>query len=748
MAWKFRKRIKIAPGVTINLSRSGVSSTIGTKGASVNIGKNGTYLNTGIPGTGIYDRQKMGGGTNRRSSAMSTQRNLGDGNTSGYDNSGCIWFFCIAVVTMFVIYGVTGKFDLPMYLLGLVITFVLWIIVIALMPSTWKKERNNILTAESEEIASADEIVTESTTSATEPVLRKSNMLFLSWKKENFDLMQSETKNLYEFLKAATTSIKVRNELDRMMALTNNDGSPWPLNTKIALAMMLDAYRCYMDLGYKMNAGDDEELGLLLLANNVASSGFTLDYFQLINYRDNVAPTTRTMFDTVKMVHENCHIPAGQYFFQHIFENVDKELMSQYMVHLYRYASAIAKADDTIDARESEILANLMKAKDLTTDGKPLETVVECRRIKRTRKDIAGFDPYIKEAAKLIVEEQVGSTSMIQRKFSIGYNRAGMIMEQLEQLGIVREIHGSKPREVLVSTTEELEEIFSERIGEQSTTEGSTTDVEIIMESQNELQSLIGLSSVKAEVERLTNFIKIMKVREKQGLPVSEISYHCVFTGNPGTGKTTVARILANIYSELGVIKKGHLVETDRSGLVAEYVGQTAVKTNKIIDSALDGVLFIDEAYSLVSGGNNDYGIEAISTLLKRMEDDRKRLVVILAGYGNEMQTFIDSNPGLQSRFNRYIDFPDYNADELLDIYKRYLKKHKYTISAEAEAFISEYLANAVANKDKNFGNARFVRNLFEKTLENQAMRLASIGHLTSEMLCEISIEDVNSLEN
>lgn len=213
-----------------------------------------------------------------------------------------------------------------------------------------------------------------------------------------------------------------------------------------------------------------------------------------------------------------------------------------------------------------------------------------------------------------------------------------------------------------------------------------------------------------------------------------------------GTGKTTVARILANIYSELGGVKKGHLVETDRSGLVAEYVGQTAVKTNKIIDSALDGVLFIDEAYSLVNGGNNDYGTEAISTLLKRMEDDRKRLVVILAGYGNEMQTFINSNPGLQSRFNRYIDFPDYNAEELLEIYKRNLKKHKYTLSAEAEAFISSYLANAVANKSKNFGNARFVRNLFEKTLENQAMRLASIGHLTSEMLCEISIEDVSSI--
>jgi type VII secretion ATPase EccA len=363
------------------------------------------------------------------------------------------------------------------------------------------------------------------------------------------------------------------------------------------------------------------------------------------------------------------------------------------------------------------------------------------------KKDISEFDPILKDVARFLVEEQVGNTSRLQRKFSIGYNRACVIMEQLEQLGIVGESQGSKPREILVLSTVDLEEIFSEIAGAQSNSEYRTPEDEIIMDSQNELQSLIGLSSVKAEVERLTNFIKIMKIRKKQGLPVSEISYHCVFTGNPGTGKTTVARILANIYSELGVIKKGHLVETDRSGLVAEYVGQTAVKTNKIVDSAIDGILFIDEAYSLVNSGNNDYGTEAISTLLKRMEDDRNRLVVILAGYGNEMQAFINSNPGLQSRFNRYIDFPDYNADELLEIYKGNLKKHKYTLSAEAEVFISTYIANVVGNKDKNFGNARFVRNLFEKTLENQAMRLSSIGHITSEMLCEIRIEDIKSLE-
>ena len=257
------------------------------------------------------------------------------------------------------------------------------------------------------------------------------------------------------------------------------------------------------------------------------------------------------------------------------------------------------------------------------------------------------------------------------------------------------------------------------------------------------LQSLIGLQRVKEEVKKLADFIKIQQLRQQSGLKTSAISYHCVFTGNPGTGKTTVARIIAEIYKDLGILAKGHLVETDRSGLVAEYVGQTAVKTNKIIDSALDGVLFIDEAYSLVAGSGNDYGLEAIATLLKRMEDDRDRLIVILAGYGDEMKTFIDANPGLQSRFNRYIHFNDYSAEELLEIYIQNVSKHDYLLAPEAEEKVREMIREAVENKDHNFGNARFVRNLFEKTLENQASRLAPESSITKELLQEIRAEDI-----
>ena len=258
-----------------------------------------------------------------------------------------------------------------------------------------------------------------------------------------------------------------------------------------------------------------------------------------------------------------------------------------------------------------------------------------------------------------------------------------------------------------------------------------------------DLNSLIGLKQVKAEVTAMKNFIEVNQRREQAGLKTTPVSYHCVFTGNPGTGKTTVARIVAGIYKSMGVLKKGHLVETDRSGLVAEYVGQTAVKTNKIIDSALDGVLFIDEAYSLVSGGKEDFGKEAIATLVKRMEDDRNRLVVILAGYAQDMEQFIESNPGLRSRFNRYIHFEDYTADELLLIYKGFLAKYDYRIEPDAEQELLRHLEKCVSATKKDFGNARYVRNLFEKTIEAQAVRLAAMPFTDKEKLAMITVDDI-----
>ena len=260
-----------------------------------------------------------------------------------------------------------------------------------------------------------------------------------------------------------------------------------------------------------------------------------------------------------------------------------------------------------------------------------------------------------------------------------------------------------------------------------------------------ELDDLIGLESVKKEVRSLANFVRLQKQREQQGLKNAKVSYHLVFYGSPGTGKTTVARIVGRIYKDLGVLKRGHTVETDRAGLVGEYVGQTGPKTDTVITKALDGVLFIDEAYSLVPEGNKDYGQEVISTLLKRMEDYRDRLVVIVAGYKDEMQRFIGSNPGLQSHFNRYIDFPDYTASELVDIFKMYMKKNEYTLAPGAEDFAGQQFQTVIDRGDRNFGNARFARNVFEKAIQAQANRLAGQTGLSKAQLSELTIEDLQA---
>jgi type VII secretion ATPase EccA len=288
-------------------------------------------------------------------------------------------------------------------------------------------------------------------------------------------------------------------------------------------------------------------------------------------------------------------------------------------------------------------------------------------------------------------------------------------------------------------------DIKSEGVDDEETADTTIVKEPLETDPYEELNDLIGLESVKEEVRSLANFVKVQKMREDKGLKNPKLSYHLVFTGSPGTGKTTVARIVARIYKDLGILKKGHLVETDRSGLIGKYVGQTAPRVNEMCDSALNGVLFIDEAYAITQGGDQDYGDEAVATLLKRMEDDRDRLVVIVAGYTDEMKDFINTNPGLQSRFNKYINFPDYSASELYEIFLMYLRKNQYTISTEAAAYLQKQLEYVVENKDRNFGNARFVRNIFERAVEQQANRLSAQRSISDDELSVLTKEDIEN---
>lgn len=261
----------------------------------------------------------------------------------------------------------------------------------------------------------------------------------------------------------------------------------------------------------------------------------------------------------------------------------------------------------------------------------------------------------------------------------------------------------------------------------------------------NELNGYIGLTKVKTEVENLVNLVKVQKMRREYDLPTPKMSLHMVFTGNPGTGKTMIARVMARIYKTLGILSKGQLIEVDRSGLVAGYVGQTATKTQEVIDKALGGVLFIDEAYALTyHKEGNDFGQEAVDTLLKAMEDHRDDLIVIVAGYNGLMEEFIHSNPGLESRFNRFIHFDDYTFDEMIAIFNMRCEQGGYKLnenaSDEVGAFIKKQNVDPIT-----FGNARGVRNLFEQVLVAQCNRVVNLTEVTREALMEINEEDVNA---
>ena len=492
---------------------------------------------------------------------------------------------------------------------------------------------------------------------------------------------------LYNFLRELNRSTRCRNQLKALPGMEPFDvgnTNEFTINKRLAAIVYCDLCDCFRRLGHSTsNLYNLEGMGYAMILCLLINKGFQLSLFF---DRDKAKELARIVgeLDHTVTVEVNIADHEDEFRFDVIFGKINKERewMQRFSTLLYRWASLVAKADGTVTAKESLVLESIMKLSDSSSsDGENVRITGD------------------------------GGDAMERPRYEIPDTN-------------------SKPQSDVHDVTSPSGEPPKQRHG----------SLKSALES---LDELIGLEPVKKNVRALADFIRIQQKRQQAGLKLAPISYHCVFTGNPGTGKTTVARILAEIYREMGVVKKGHLVETDRSGLIAEYVGQTAVKTNKIIDKALDGVLFIDEAYSLVQGGENDYGREAIATLLKRMEDDRDRLVVVLAGYSDEMKGFINSNPGLQSRFNRYIDFPDYTAEELSKIFLLLVEKSQYKCDQDVCNSIVQIMERAVEQKNRNFGNGRYVRNLFETAIQRQATRLAGIAPLTSEMLSELTLHDL-----
>lgn len=447
----------------------------------------------------------------------------------------------------------------------------------------------------------------------------------------------------------------------------------------------------------------------------------------------------------------------------------DQTMSDQTRVELISYVLYLSEGAGEVSARRAEFIKHLFGL-----DATPKELTDLSNRLRLHENQFGDSVPSLLQAAKLI-DEQLGSNAANGEPFApkivslyqdfgrvvSEYARDPGSLEDLDRLCYEMMLSNSigdvtayrrqerfddqmKDLEAMSPTSNSWSAKKEEPKQEEKTQEKPEEPEKSLEELMAELNELTGLQSVKEDVNSLINLLRIRKIRKERSMKDIPVSMHLVFTGNPGTGKTTVARLLAKIYHALGALSKGQLVEVDRSELVGGYVGQTAIKTQEVINSALGGVLFIDEAYSLVAGrGEGDFGREAVDTLLVEMENHRDDLAVIVAGYPAPMEEFLQSNPGLRSRFNKFIFFPDYTPDELYDIFTGMVDKNGYKLSDKAAEKAKKIFTDLYDYRDDTFANGRTVRNFFEKTMIAQANRLASVENIPDEQLILLEEEDL-----
>lgn len=813
MGLLFRKRIKIAPGIFFNLSKSGASFTIGPKGANVNIGKRGAYFNTSLPGTGIYSRSKITNNTKMSTINIPNQEpNNSDDNNKFKTIPMLILLLVPVSLLLFHFYKTKeGVFWALIFICFFILVAYIIIKDIFFTPLTNYKSRiKNLFMEEFMQVKEDAEIELGKWKNGMRGCNDPTTLEYFDCFVENYvsdrlkSLVRKRQYRKDDFVRRIDKVIIVI--LDKLIE-----------NGKLHAT---DIFDCHKDINVIHNSIKDlvdcgfakfEADSPVTIICDISSRKMTKKLINKIKknnwqsllsendkkeLNDFFVDFSRKYVNDIKYrtinIDFNSEIKSNYNLLSQCFQKQDNIYNSYWSIGFlktrskytygtltqqsyFEYSDITSSVDFTYE--DNLIFSCLPNKNDILTINCSSSYAIGILPKMSICIDYNNHKIYINNSSYItmpyIFSNKYNSLLTYKEKSFFSNLKGANVSEEYKQyeLHLSSEIiiklylpidnnsnNGNLRLYSCINNVLEPKQEFKtnnniddkkaivENIIKNKEEDNCCNDVIAqngLTHILNELNRLIGLQDVKERVNQLVNYISIQQKRKAEGLKTTELSYHCVFTGNPGSGKTTVARIVANIYYELGILGKGHLIETDRAGLVAEYVGQTAVKTNKIIDSALDGVLFVDEAYSLIQGGENDFGREAISTLLKRMEDDRNRLVVILAGYNDEMKSFIDSNPGLQSRFNNYIQFNDYSEKELFEIFIKMTEENDYIVESGAIEKLHNIFHTACLTKDKNFGNARYVRNLFENALQRQATRLSLSKDIDKGKLMIITKDDL-----